>query len=199
VLDVAPAMLARARAKGLGAVRAEATALPIGTVAVDAVLMVSMLHLVTEWRRALDEMRRVLRPGGRFALMLYAREHLAVHWIFEYFPGSRAWVEPEHQTLAEVLAVLPGARVEPFEFTDLDDASLAALCRRPALLLDPVRRARTSYFERLAAADPVELSRGLDRLAHDLARGRRPDDEIAPARARYGDGAVVAWTKPRPA
>jgi hypothetical protein len=84
----------------------------------------------------------------------------------------------------------------PFEFTDVEDGSMSALCRRPHLLLDPMRRARTSFFERLAAREPAELARGLDRLAHDLARGRRPDDEVAPLRARYGDGTVIAWTKP---
>jgi SAM-dependent methyltransferase len=196
VIDVAPAMLARSRAKGLPVVRADATALPVASGAVDVVLMVSMLHLVHGWRDALAEVARVLRPGGRLALMLYAREHLAVHWIIEYFPGTRAWIVPEHQRIPDVLSVLPGARAIPFEFTDVEDGSMSALCRRPELLLDPTRRARTSFFERLAARDPNELARGLDRLAHDLARGRRPDEEVAPLRARYGDGAVVAWTKP---
>jgi SAM-dependent methyltransferase len=189
-------MLVRAKAKGLTAVRGDAAALPFGTAALDAVLLVSMLHLVPEWPRALAEARRVLRPGGRLALMLYAREHLAVHWIFEYFPASRTWVVPEHQPMADVTAALPDARVVPFEFDDVDDGALAALCRRPELVLDASRRARTSYFERLASSDPIELTRGLDRLAHDLARGRRPDEEIAPLRARWGDGAVVAWRKP---
>jgi len=154
-----------------------------------------MLHLVVDWRRALAETERVLAPGGRFALMIYAREHLDVHWAFEYFPGSRRWVVPEHQRLADVVAALPGATVRPFEFGDLDDASLAAMCRFPERLLDPAHRARTSFFERLAADDPAELARGLDRLAHDLARGRRPDEEMAPLRARWGDGAVVAWRR----
>jgi SAM-dependent methyltransferase len=196
VVDLAPAMLARARDKGLAVLRADATALPIRTGAVDAVALVSMLHLVPDWRQALDEARRVLVPGGRLALMVYAREHLRVHWIFEYFPRSRAWVWPEHQTLAELCEALPGARAVPFEFTDLDDASMAALCRRPHLLLDPALRARTSYFERLAARDPDELAHGLERLARDLLRGRRPDVEVAVARVRYGDGAIVAWRKP---
>jgi len=196
VMDVAPAMLARAKAKGRAVVCGDAAALPFGTATLDAVLLVSMLHLVSDWPRALAEVRRVLRPGGRLGLMLYAREHLDVHWIFEYFPTSRAWVVPEHQKLADVTAALPDARVLPFEFEDVDDGALAALCRRPELILDPARRARTSYFERLATSDPAELSRGLDRLAHDLSRGRRPDEESAPLRARWGDGAVIAWRKP---
>jgi hypothetical protein len=83
-----------------------------------------------------------------------------------------------------------------FEFTDVLDGSVAAMCRRPHLLLDPAHRARTSFFERLAARDPDELAAGLQRLARDFLGGRRPDFEVAAARARYGDGAVVVWTRP---
>jgi demethylmenaquinone methyltransferase/2-methoxy-6-polyprenyl-1,4-benzoquinol methylase len=198
VVDVAPAMLAHARAKGLSTVRGDATALPIGTASVHAVALVSMLHLVSDWRRAIDEARRVLAPGGRLAIMIYALEHLEVHWILRYFPSSESWVRPEHQSLDEMLALLPGARWTPFEFADLDDASMAALCRRPHLLLDRAYRARTSFFERLEASDPDGLERGLARLARDLAAGRRPDDEVAAVRVRYGDGAVIAWVKPAP-
>jgi hypothetical protein len=70
---------------------------------------------------------------------------------------------------------------------------------RQAALYDDTRRASPSILrplsEALAAADPDELARGLERLAGDLARGRRPDEEVAAARARFGDGAVVAWRK----
>ncbi len=84
----------------------------------------------------------------------------------------------------------------PFEFTDLADASLSALCRWPLLLLDPTYRARTSYFERLARDDPAELESGLARLADDLKHGRRPDVEVEPLRRQVGDGAVLAWRQP---
>jgi demethylmenaquinone methyltransferase/2-methoxy-6-polyprenyl-1,4-benzoquinol methylase len=193
VLDVSAEMLERAAAKGLPVVRAPAGRLPVAVASVDAVTNVSALHLIRDWRAALRETRRVLRPGGRLALMVYAREHLDVHWIFEYFPSSRAWVDPEHQMLAELLSELPGASVEPFEFTDLVDASMSAMCRYPHLLLDPEWRLQTSFFERLERADPTGARAGLERLERDLTAGRRPDVEVAEQRARFGDGAVIAW------
>jgi SAM-dependent methyltransferase len=192
-------MLSRARAKGLPVVRGDACHLPFGTASADAMMIVSVLHLVPDWLCALGEARRVLRPGGVLDLMVYAREHLPVHWVLSYFPRSQTWVWPEHQTLSELRTALPGCEVIPFEFTDLADASLSALCRWPDLFLDPAYRARTSYFERLARHDPAELEIGLARLADDLRRGRRPDLEVAPLRRQVGDGAVIAWRQPPPA
>ncbi|MCC6996866.1 MAG: class I SAM-dependent methyltransferase [Deltaproteobacteria bacterium] len=194
VIDRAPAMLARARDKGLACLRGDATALPVATASADVVMSISMLHLVPDWRAMLRELRRVLRPGGRGALMLYTRENLGVHWVFDYFPSTRAWVEDWHGPLAEVLAELPGARVVPLRFSDGSDGSLAALCRTPARLLDPAARAQTSYFEKLETEAPAVLAAGLAALRRDLDGGRRPDVEVAAVREKVGDGTVIMWT-----
>lgn len=42
----------------------DATRLPFATEAFDAALSVHVFHLIADWRAALDEVRRVLRPGG---------------------------------------------------------------------------------------------------------------------------------------
>ncbi len=44
--------------------RADATRLPLPDASVDAVLVVRVFHLIPAWRRALDEVARVLRPGA---------------------------------------------------------------------------------------------------------------------------------------
>ena len=163
---------------------------------VDALVNVSALHLIPDWRGALAESRRVLRPGGRLGLMVYTRENLDVHWIFRYFPAARDWVYPEHQTLDEIVAELPGATVTPLEFTDLVDASMSALCRHPDLLLDPAWRMQTSFFERLARLDSASLDEGLARLRSDLDAGVRPDEEVAVLRSAIGDGTIVGWRRP---
>jgi len=49
-------------ASRLALVRGDATQLPFPEATFDAVVEVHVLHLVPDWRRALDEMRRVLRP-----------------------------------------------------------------------------------------------------------------------------------------
>ena len=45
---------------------ADVTALPFGDDAFDSVVSFLMLHHVIEWREALEEVTRVVRPGGTF-------------------------------------------------------------------------------------------------------------------------------------
>lgn len=65
-VDISMAMMARQRAKSDRArlACASATALPFAAGRFDAVLTVHVLHLIADWRGALTEFRRVLRPGG---------------------------------------------------------------------------------------------------------------------------------------
>jgi demethylmenaquinone methyltransferase/2-methoxy-6-polyprenyl-1,4-benzoquinol methylase len=187
VLDRSPAMLEHAAAKGLATLRGEAAALPLPDESYDAVMLVSMLHHVDDRPRALAEARRVLRAGGRLALMLFTREDIADDWSLDYFPASRAWMIETHPPLHELLDLLLGARRIPLVYEDVQDGSMAALLARPELLLDPARRAQTSFFERMERDHPDELRAGLKRLESDLRTGRAPN--------RSGGASVIAWAK----
>jgi len=71
-VDIAPRMLARLREQlGPGHVPpdlllGDATRPPFRDRSFRAVLMVHVLHLIADWQSALEEMRRVLAPGGVF-------------------------------------------------------------------------------------------------------------------------------------
>ena len=186
VCDRSPEMLAHAAAKGLDTVEADAQALPFADASFDGLICVSMLHHVDDRSRALAEQRRVLRPGGRGALMLYTREDIADAWYHDYFPSTRAWMDASHPSLADLLAELPGARRIELVFRDLQDASLAALSAFPDKVLDPAWRSQTSYFERLARDHPDELTTGLERLRADIEAGKPPRGQ--------GTATVLAWT-----
>jgi ubiquinone/menaquinone biosynthesis C-methylase UbiE len=79
-IDVSPRMLERLRMKwttehgeegtggSLEVEEGDITALPYAADAFDAVVAVHILHLVAEWRRALDEALRVVRQGGALLL-----------------------------------------------------------------------------------------------------------------------------------
>jgi SAM-dependent methyltransferase len=196
VADYSPSMLAVAATKGLTVVRADAAVLPFASGSVDAVVLCSMLHHVPDWPEALAEARRIVRPRGRVVLYVYAREHLAVHWIMRYFPRTTAQFVDGHQTMADLLAALPGASATPVRYEDLVDGSMAALCRRPELLLDADVRRQTSYFERAETQFPDELASGTRQLERDLAAGAHPEAEIDDLRDEIGDGVVLTWTAP---
>jgi len=71
VTDLDPVMVASAQRRfanepRVTARQADATDLPFAEGSFDVVVSHLMLHHVIEWRRALDEVSRVLRPGGRF-------------------------------------------------------------------------------------------------------------------------------------
>ena len=72
-VDLSAPMLARARATNAPAgatyVRGDATRLPFPDGSLDAVNCYAALYLIPEPYAAFDEMLRVLRPGGRIAVM----------------------------------------------------------------------------------------------------------------------------------
>jgi ubiquinone/menaquinone biosynthesis C-methylase UbiE len=151
-------------------------------------MLVSMLHHVEDRAAALAETRRILRPGGRLAVMLFTREDIEDLWFLDLFASTRPWMHATHPPLAQLLALLPGAQRHELIFEDLDDASLAALASHPEKVLDERWRKQTSYFERLQRDHPQELREGLQRLREQIAAGRAP--------TRAGRASVLAWTKP---
>jgi SAM-dependent methyltransferase len=82
-VDASPTMLERgaqelrrSRVENLALIRGDATALPFRDASFDASCCFAALHLFGDPFAALDEMRRVLRPGGRIALMTSVRREL---------------------------------------------------------------------------------------------------------------------------
>ncbi|MBI4703287.1 MAG: methyltransferase domain-containing protein [Deltaproteobacteria bacterium] len=63
-VDLSPAMLAQARARGLDVAEASATSLPFASGSFDAACAFKVLAHVPDVRRALAEMARVVVPGG---------------------------------------------------------------------------------------------------------------------------------------
>jgi ubiquinone/menaquinone biosynthesis C-methylase UbiE len=196
VVDASPQMRRQAESKGLATIAGNATELPLPDGGYDAVTLIAMLHQVEDWRTALAEARRVLGHDGRLALVGLAAEHLReVTWAYSLFPSMGRFALPHRPALAEMLAELPGATVTPIWFTDLSDASIAALCAHPEAMLDPARRRQTSFFERLEREHPDELEAGLATLRRWLEAGRRPEIERPEARRRLGDASLIGWRR----
>jgi SAM-dependent methyltransferase len=188
VIDRSLEMLDHAAEKGLATMSADAQYLPLADESFDAAMLVSMLHHVADPAAAIGEAQRILRPGGRLAVMVYTLEDIKDLWFLDYFPSTRTWMSESHTPLSELLTLLPGASRHEIVFDDLKDASLAALASHPENVLQRQWRSQTSYFERLARDHPDELDAGLQRLTHEIAAGRAPK--------RPGRGSILAWARP---
>ena len=77
-IDFARAMLARARGRGASLVQADAAALPLRDARADAVTCGFALRNVVSVPQVLAEAARVLRPGGRLALLEVAEPRRAM-------------------------------------------------------------------------------------------------------------------------
>ncbi len=75
-VDLSPAMLEHARARGLTVHEGSATALPFGDGSFDVVCSFKVLAHVPQIEVALSEVARVLRPGGIAVLEFYNRRSL---------------------------------------------------------------------------------------------------------------------------
>jgi ubiquinone/menaquinone biosynthesis C-methylase UbiE len=78
MLDRGTDDLRRSDLRNLALVRGDATALPFGDGVFDGVCCFAAIHLFADPYAALDEMTRVLRPGGRIALMASVRRQLTI-------------------------------------------------------------------------------------------------------------------------
>ena len=108
-IDSSPTMLARAirdtDAAKVAYVRGDAIELPFRTESFDAVCCFAALHMFSRPLRALDHMTRVLRPGGRLALLTSCRRgyepgRSLAAWAITAASGMRVF---EREELPEAL------------------------------------------------------------------------------------------------
>jgi SAM-dependent methyltransferase len=108
-VDISVPMLTRAaRAEAdpqVGFLRADAQRLPLRDNTVDAVVSMAMLQLIPDPAAALAEMARVLRPGGRLAVMVPTAGSAARFWRMLPNVGAHAFDDDEIADILEDLDV----------------------------------------------------------------------------------------------
>ncbi|MBI3517098.1 MAG: methyltransferase domain-containing protein [Proteobacteria bacterium] len=143
-VDFSPAMLAEARRRVPTATfqEGDAEALPLPDEAVDAVVSNFGLHHFPFPLRALAEMRRVLRPGGRLAATVWAAPDANPAWRFVHEAIAA------HGCLAVDPPIAPHGRLNRVE-------DCAALLRAAGWTPDHDSVRQVSGVWRLAAADDL--------------------------------------------
>ncbi|HNG82823.1 MAG TPA: class I SAM-dependent methyltransferase [Burkholderiaceae bacterium] len=95
VCDPSPAMMAAGRARPGGEaihwVEGEAERLPFADASVDLLTLSFGLRNATALRPALAEVRRVLKPGGRFVCLEFSRPQ---RWLAPFYDLYSRWVIP---------------------------------------------------------------------------------------------------------
>lgn len=96
-IDITPEhlRLAKERVGHLAEVRqADATNLPFADASFDYVYSHGVLHHVEQPRRAVEELVRVLRPGGRFNVHVYARwSYFTLLRMLQHGRAWKLWIE----------------------------------------------------------------------------------------------------------
>ena len=155
--DLSGGMLAHARRRGLDVVQADACSLPFRDAAFDAVASFKVLAHVPDIERALSEIARVTRPGGRMVLEFYNRNSL--RYLAKRLTGPRKVAEGAREDaistrfddLASIERVLPPG-VRTVSVSGVRVVTPAAFLHRIPLLAWVLGRmewaARDSWFGR---------------------------------------------------
>ena len=159
-------MIRQRRAEAARVMQALAEALPFRDHSFDAALALLTLHHWTDWRRGVDEMRRV---ANRLVVFTIEPGEVGSFWLTDaYFPEI-VELDRRSPSVADLVRHVGDCRVDRIAIPhDCVDGFLAAYWRRPEAYLDPQVRAGMSAF---ALLDQGVVTRGVARLKADLESG----------------------------
>jgi SAM-dependent methyltransferase len=136
--------------------------LPVPDASADYALMFLSWHHVGDKARAVRELARAVRPGGRLLLRANFRDHHPRPWWLGYFPRGYEVDAEIFQPLHEVIAMftVAGWRVAGFDM--ITEPS-------PGTREDMLERLRLRTFSFFARLGPDEQDEGLRRIEQAVA------------------------------
>jgi SAM-dependent methyltransferase len=161
-VDPSPEMLEQARrrrAPGVGFKAGRAEELPFKDAWFERAIMWLVVHLVDR-ARAFGEVRRVLVPGGRFAVATFDPTHFDAYWLNRIFPSLEAIDRARFPTSDELERELRSAGFHP---------RLLRLTQHATLDRDSaLERIRGRYISTLRLLPEPEYRTGLERAQDEL-------------------------------
>lgn len=145
--------------------------IPVPSGSADYALMYLSWAHVQDKPRAVQELARVLRPGGRLLLRSQFSDHMPDLWWLKRFPRSAEVHALPFQPLHEVIAMFTSAGWRVVSFGTVTEPS-------PGTRGEMLERLRLRTFSVFASFTPDELETGFRGLEQDVAA-----DPDAPAPA----------------
>ena len=162
-VDPSAEMLAEARKRvpsSVGLKLGEAERLPFKADWFDAAVLWTVVHLIQR-PLAFAELKRVLAPGGRLAIITFAQEHFTRYWQNEFFPSIPRIDLERHPSPERLSEELQSAGFETPWFVPL--VQQAELSREVAL--ERIRGRSISTFDLL---DEDEIRAGTEKAEREL-------------------------------
>ena len=144
-------------------VMGSAEALPLADGSVDLAWVSTAIHHFADVHRAIEELHRVLRPGGRILVRTYAPDRSDITWARE-FPGGEKW-EPRFPR--------SGGLVAWFAQHDLP-----VIAVRDILEGTETYAASAAWASRMRDADSMLTALTEEEMAEGLARLRADPDRL---------------------
>lgn len=160
---------------GADLVCAGADHLPFDDEYFGGAMAVLTFHHWQQRQQSLEELHRVIRPGGRLVFFTFTPQQVHGYWLAHYFPEmirEAARSVPEATEMSRMLATagFGNLHLEPyFVRDDLEDRFMYAHKSRPEQYLDQDFRNGISSFR--LAPNRQEIGDGLARLEADIAGG----------------------------
>ena len=133
------------------------------------------LHHWSNIQKGINEVYRVLKPGGRFIFFSFTPQQLYGYWLYHYFPEMiriSSEVIPNEKFMKEMFlnaGFKDIATEKYFVPEDLQDQFLYANKHHPEQYLSPEVRAGVSSFRIYSVQEEVEA--GLKKLEEDINTG----------------------------
>ncbi len=184
-LDISAGMLAKARVKVIDAVLVEGdvSLMPFSGKSFNAAYCIQVFHHISDKKKFLQQVHRILRSNGRFVIQTCSHEQLATFVVSHYFPEGFEFERKRFSRIEEISALLTEAGfcnidVCPCSFDGLSTESAESY-------LDKRYRDGLSTFSYLT---PKDIEQGCDRIRQDLVSGEaiRVADKLRQATERIG-------------
>lgn len=172
-IDSSIEMLAVSKRKRMRSslVLCDARILPFSSESFDGVILSNVIHWIGAERTFLEEIARVLNPGGRLVIGVADVDELANYWEYEFFPAA---LKIDIQRLPSIALIY-----KYFTKTNFDHiSSKRVLLERRKFGPEILKRVRNRHISSLWLIPQCEFELGLQNLKEEVSRGKRKEQNV---------------------